>query len=133
MARPAQYSRGRRVVMQVTLLAVLLATVGLAALLAQNRARAMSVTLTDEPLVWGRLALRYPVGWQVHPPPDDAPVTVLEPKRPGARDQRAIVVRQVPAESLTSEQLFQRQVDAEGELGPLTELNVLGQRGVMAR
>ena len=65
MARPSQYSRGRRLVMQVTLFVVLLGTVALAAVLAQNRARAMSVELTDKPLSWGQLALRYPEGWQV--------------------------------------------------------------------
>ena len=73
MARPAQYSRGRKAVMQVTMFVVFLATLALAALLAQSRARAVAVELTDKPFLTGPLAMRYPKGWDVKQDPTRNP------------------------------------------------------------
>src|SRR4051794_30979614 len=100
MARPSQYSRGRRAVMQVTVLAVFAATLALAWLLAQSRARAMAVELTDKPFVMDGLALRYPKGWTVQQASDEAPVKVTEPKRPGRGEPRAVVLQTASATSL---------------------------------
>jgi hypothetical protein len=118
--------------MQLTLLIVFLATLGLAWLLSQSRSRAMAVELTDKPFLTDELALRYPKGWDVRQTSDEAPVQILEPKRPGRGHPRLVVLHVMPTTSLTTSQLFQRHVDTKGELGPIGEFPLLGQSGLAA-
>ena len=121
--------------MQVTMFVVFLATLALAALLAQSRARAVAVELTDKPFLTEPLAMRYPKGWDVRQESDEAPVRVIEPKRRADSDPRTIVLHQVAVPpSITSEQLFQRQFGEEWrEEVRLQDFPLLGQHGVAAR
>ena len=121
--------------MQVTMFVVFLATLALAALLAQSRARAVAVELTDKPFLSGPLAMRYPKGWDVRQESDEAPVRVIERKRRADSDPRTIVLHQVAVPpSMTAEQLFERQFREEWRDGVnLQDFPVLGQRGVAAR
>src|SRR5689334_3397228 len=77
MPRPSQYSRGRRVVMQLTLVLVLAATLSLAGLIARSRERALAVELTSHPIPHGGLLdVRLPKGWKWAWDSSELPVTV---------------------------------------------------------
>jgi hypothetical protein len=84
MAKSWQYSRWRRVAMQVTLALVLAATVGLAALVTRGRSAELRVEL-GTPIEVGSLKMRLPAGWSV----TMSPVTVT------ASDQITDVPREV--------------------------------------
>jgi hypothetical protein len=121
--------------MQFTLLAVFLVTLGLAAMLSQSRAKALSVELTDKPFLNGPIALRYPKGWEVRQESDEAPVRVIEPNRGTGGEPRVLVLHQLTVPRGTSaEQLFQRlfQDDWRDDVRPI-EFPMLDQPGVAAR
>lgn len=109
MPRPSAYSRTRRLVMQASMVGVLLATVGAAALLARVRERRWAVTLTTTPHLTDRLAMRLPRGWRVDQTlPDEAPLTVTATQGAAGEDGlRVLEVVQFPVDA---------DVEAEGVL-----------------
>jgi hypothetical protein len=136
MARPSQYSRGRRLVMQLTLLVALLCTLGLATLVARSRERAMAVELTAKPHLTPQLAMRLPKGWPVEQNGDELPITVIarEPANPPSLKSRRIVVYQTLAPTGGAEQLLRRYLNKRGgESGSFQSFEILGQPGVLAR
>src|SRR5687767_15732245 len=64
MAKSGQYTRGKRLAMQVTMALILAGTAGLAALVSRQRARTLDVELAPERRV-GRLLVRLPRGWRI--------------------------------------------------------------------
>jgi hypothetical protein len=121
--------------MQVTMFAVLLATLGFGALLARSRERATAVHLTDKPFLTDRLALRYPRGWDLRQESDDAPVRVLEPRKVGGggSEPRVLILQQGKAPGGTAEALLTHHMaSVQGKLGALETFDMLGQTGVLA-
>jgi hypothetical protein len=119
--------------MQATLLLVLLCTFGLAALLQRSRQNELAVTLSEKPLLVGRLAFHYPRGWRVDQKAENLPVTATEPKVAGRHDSRIILLHQVLAgTSETAEQLLAAVFRGEaGRAGTARPFEMFGRSGVI--
>src|SRR5688500_7141155 len=98
MPRPSAYSRTRRLVMQATMAGVLLASVGVAALLARVREQRWGVTLLPTPHLTPQLAMHLPRGWRVDESlPGEGPLTVTARQDwRGGEGVRVLEVVQIP-------------------------------------
>lgn len=136
MARPAQYSRGRRFVLQATLLVVLLGTLGLAALVGQSRDRDTGVQLTDKPHLTPRLTMRLPKGWQIDQNSDVLPlvVTAKEKLRPDEVEARGLFILQTAMPPGSADDLLRQYVEnVPGSAGPPSAFRILDRPGVIVR
>jgi hypothetical protein len=136
MARASQYSRGRRLMLQGTLVLVLGATLGLAAMLGQSRDRAMAIELSSKPHWAGKLAIRLPKGWALLQDTDEIPITVVAKESKGATpgELRSIEIHQSSSSSATPQEILSRHLSRlEGELGRVRSFNLLGQPAFLAR
>jgi hypothetical protein len=143
MARPSQYSQGRRIAMQATLAGVLLCTLGLAALVGQSRERAMAVEWAAKPHLTEYLSIRLPKGWEPDERGDGLPllVSATAPLKEGAsrvteiKEARGVVVYQTEVLPPGGAEALLRQyvADTPGNLGRPRRFDVLGEAGVIVR
>jgi len=130
MAKTWQYSRWRRVVMQVTLGVILAATVGLAALVTRQRSREARIELSATPTRVGVLEARFPKGWETHHEFFRRTSRhTVEATDPDPTNQRRLAVVQESLESGTTPAQF---VARYARLKPDDEFerfDFLGQRG----
>src|SRR5688500_12803671 len=133
MPRASQYSRLRRVVMQVTMFVVFAATLGLAAMVGNSRDRAASVALSDTAHDAGPLTIQLPRSWSVHE--ERSGTQAVEPPRAGAPGQRRVVLYEAKSSAGgSSEQLLSNYLERhEGRVGRAKSIEMLGAPGVMAR
>lgn len=127
-ARPWQYSRTRRTVMQVTMVGVLAATVGLAAVVGRSRTADLAVPL-DERVEVGRLALWLPADWVKRLEGQDLPVRLVatEVGRDGARTLE-ITQEKVPPGRTVAQYLQEQYPNVPRRL---ERFDFLGQSGLL--
>lgn len=123
--------------MQITMLVILLASLGLAALLGRSRERATAVELSAKPHLTDRLGIRYPKGWAPHQDreSDELPLTVTwtEDPKAGLLDARGVIVYQTDAPGPPDQLLGRFLVERGGELGRMRPFTILGHPGVIVR
>jgi hypothetical protein len=117
--------------MQFALAVVLLATLGLAWLLAGARERASTVEFADKPHLADPLKIRYPRGWQVEQEPIEGLPTIItftEPMRSRRAMPRTLTVYETPSDNKSAEQMLRsflsdKPGELEGSVGPITFLD----------
>ncbi len=121
--------------MQVVMAAVLLATIGLAALLARSRQQATA--FAGKPHLTDTLAIRLPKKWRVFQDPEEPgqlPTKVVATEMAMASNPRTIVVYQTAVSSESSEEVLREYLSREpGDLGGAEPFDVLDHPGVIAR
>jgi hypothetical protein len=134
MARPSAYSRGRRIVMQVTMFGVLLATIGLAALVARSRERAVAVELETKPHLTDQLAIRLPKGWTPEQDSFDLPIKVTSHERAAGNPdkERVVTVYQTDTPPGTAQDLLKQYIGQTPVLGEAGTFLLLGEPGAIA-
>lgn len=139
MPRPSQYSRGRRLVMQLTVALVLAACLGLAGLIARAREHALAVELRTQPMSYGGwLDVRLPKGWRPEWESNDAALKIAAserlPQSEQTRGPREVTIYQIATNAKDGAQLLsQTLADVRGRPGSLSSFEILGQPGSIVR
>ena len=134
MARPTAYSRVRQMVMQATMIGLLLAALGAAALLGRSRERQWAVELNPTPHLADRLAMRLPRNWQIDQTPEgELPLVVTATQlRPGGEVARVVQVVQVPTDADTGDALLGAYLaKRQGLTTAVRPFQFLGRPGVV--
>ena len=127
--------------MQVTLAVVLLATVGLAALVGRSREQATAVELADQPIRVGRLEVRLPAAWETASDGGAAltklPAAITAEERRGGvlMGGRTVTIQQSSHPAVRSpEDVLRHYLRKEqGTVGNVKTITLFGRPGVLAR
>jgi hypothetical protein len=139
MARPSQYSRGRRLVMQLTVAVVLAGCLGIAGLIVRTRERALAVDVTTTAMSYGGwLDVRLPKGWKSQWDTDELAIKVVAterlPESEQTRDPRQATIYEVATNAKDGAGLLRLTLaDMRGRQGALQPFNILGQPGYIFR
>jgi len=137
MAKWWEYPAWRRTVLQVTMWALLGATLGMAAMVSSYRSGSINAKYSA-PIACGKYVVRVPLGWKIvlHP---TGPVRVeaFEQKRVGGRPRRLQFYERQLTESVTAEDVL-LEINAqpgsilrEDDTSHLQDVRIAGMNGTM--
>lgn len=126
--------------MQITMFAIMVATFGLAALVAQSRERSETLVLSEDPVRVGHLNVRFPSGWATDSANGESPTTLpaiatAEERRDVRMGGRAIsIVQYAQPSGRSTDHVLRRYLQkVAGEAGNAKPITVLGQPGLLLR